>query len=68
MTENGNNTQQFSIRLRTLIDIIFAVVIAQSIIDYRTLLFPPQFWGLPFWALLGVHASLAKTHTSVGWR
>lgn len=41
-----------------LVDIVFAVVVGQSINEYRSQLFPPEVTSLSFWALIGVYAAI----------
>ncbi len=47
-----------SLAVHNLVDIVFAVVVGQSITTYTDLLFPPSVTSLAFWALLGVYASV----------
>lgn len=41
-----------------LVDIVFAVVVGQSINEYRSQLFPPETGTLSFWALTGVYIAI----------
>lgn len=47
-----------SYSVHNLVDIVFAVVVGQSVTTYSDLLFPPKVSSLAFWALLGVYASI----------
>ena len=57
MSQNKNfDTNSYSDRLLRLVQVVFAVVIGGSLIQFNEILFPPQ-CTIEFWALFGVYVS-----------
>jgi hypothetical protein len=59
---NSFDTNSYSDRLLRLVQVVFAVVIGGSLIQFNYILFPPQ-CTVEFWALFGVYVSAITSWT-----